>query len=547
MTGNVTVKNLVDRLSKVENFGAGGAQNGNRLHEQKKGKQTQQVVAAFPYQAVQDDELSLQVEDVVEVIEEIEDGWNKGKLLRTGKIGMYPTNFTVPKLSSAAAISKEKQPTKKEEDLPVMRKGVGESGEPKAVDRQPSLILASSASVIVKEETKTKEMAKVKFTYEPQNSDELRLNEVGILINVLSKDCGDPGWYSGELNGRKGVFPDNFVELINVPINTPSGVHVSTLQKLPPSASKPPLTVPVSGPPSGSAPVPVLPTAQPPAVPAKPLKPKVLDTVPPVPSSAANAPPSSSAPAAAPIPSAAAASIPPKSANFAALRENLNKNFKPLNPDQISRSKQDNADIRPSSLTAEPGWSDETANDQLSNLSHVTKDRPRPPNAKRPASMMVLKKKESQENLFASSQMTISEIGTAPYNNSSSSSNGTGTGNVSGQAEKQSHQTHAPVTTSLSTGFTVTASIGAPASNSSPSIITQPKVSVLRPAFGVSAASDSESKQSLSHKPSPPASSISPSGGASHPSSDFVSRAEYNLLLDRIALLEQRLAILEKR
>lgn len=178
MTGNVTVKNLVDRLSKVENFGAGGAQNGGRLHEQKRGKPTQQVVAAFPYQAAQDDELSLQVEDVVEVshsflhflfkftfefklfifqvIEEIEDGWNKGKLLRTGKIGMYPTNFTVPKPSSAAAISKEKQPTKKEEDLPVMRKGAGESGEPKAVDRQPSLVLASSASVIVKEEAKTK-------------------------------------------------------------------------------------------------------------------------------------------------------------------------------------------------------------------------------------------------------------------------------------------------------------------------------------------------------------------------------------------------------
>ena len=176
MTGNVTVKNLVDRLSKVENFGTGGAQNGGRLHEQKRGKQTQQVVAAFPYQSVQDDELSLQVEDVIEVnhsfshflfqfkfklfivqvIEEIEDGWNKGKLLRTGKIGMYPTNFTVPKPSSAAAISKEKQPTKKEEDLPVMRKGAGESGEPKAVDRQPSLVLASSASVIVKEEAKTK-------------------------------------------------------------------------------------------------------------------------------------------------------------------------------------------------------------------------------------------------------------------------------------------------------------------------------------------------------------------------------------------------------
>lgn len=60
------------------------------------------------------------------------------------------------------------------------------------------------------------EMARVKFEYEPQHSDELRLAEVGQLITIIRKDCGDAGWFEGEINGRRGLFPDNFVELVQV-------------------------------------------------------------------------------------------------------------------------------------------------------------------------------------------------------------------------------------------------------------------------------------------------------------------------------------------
>lgn len=38
--------------------------------------------------------------------------------------------------------------------------------------------------------------------------------EVGDIVTVLKKECEDPGWWYGELNGRKGLFPDNFVKLI---------------------------------------------------------------------------------------------------------------------------------------------------------------------------------------------------------------------------------------------------------------------------------------------------------------------------------------------
>ncbi|XP_052447668.1 CD2-associated protein-like isoform X1 [Carassius gibelio] len=57
---------------------------------------------------------------------------------------------------------------------------------------------------------KVKEYCKAKFHYEATNQDELDLKE-GDIIHILSKDTGEPGWWRGEINGREGVFPDNFV------------------------------------------------------------------------------------------------------------------------------------------------------------------------------------------------------------------------------------------------------------------------------------------------------------------------------------------------
>ena len=51
----------------------------------------------------------------------------------------------------------------------------------------------------------------VKFPYQGENVDELNI-EKGDIITVLDRNLEDEGWWKGELNGRVGVFPDNFVE-----------------------------------------------------------------------------------------------------------------------------------------------------------------------------------------------------------------------------------------------------------------------------------------------------------------------------------------------
>ncbi|VDM83488.1 unnamed protein product, partial [Strongylus vulgaris] len=74
-------------------------------------------------------------------------------------------------------------------------------------------------------------MARVKFEYEPQHNDELRLGEIGQLITIIRKDCGDAGWFEGEINGRRGLFPDNFVELVQDLVVGQPGQVASKLTK----------------------------------------------------------------------------------------------------------------------------------------------------------------------------------------------------------------------------------------------------------------------------------------------------------------------------
>ena len=40
-------------------------------------------------------------------------------------------------------------------------------------------------------------------------------------ISIITKDCEDKGWWKGELDGRVGVFPDNFVKRVSQHLMTP--------------------------------------------------------------------------------------------------------------------------------------------------------------------------------------------------------------------------------------------------------------------------------------------------------------------------------------
>ncbi|XP_035872462.1 SH3 domain-containing kinase-binding protein 1 isoform X3 [Phyllostomus discolor] len=77
----------------------------------------------------------------------------------------------------------------------------------------PAIATADSSKTEMDSRTKTKDYCKVIFPYEAQNDDELTIKE-GDIVTLINKDCIDVGWWEGELNGRRGVFPDNFVKLL---------------------------------------------------------------------------------------------------------------------------------------------------------------------------------------------------------------------------------------------------------------------------------------------------------------------------------------------
>lgn len=49
------------------------------------------------------------------------------------------------------------------------------------------------------------------YDYVAQDGDELSFN-AGDVISIAAKD--DPGWWSGVLKGKKGLFPHNYVKEI---------------------------------------------------------------------------------------------------------------------------------------------------------------------------------------------------------------------------------------------------------------------------------------------------------------------------------------------
>ena len=73
------------------------------------------------------------------------------------------------------------------------------------------------------------ERARVLFSYSAENEDELSLEE-GATIVVLDKELEDSGWWKGEMDGKVGVFPDNFVELLpHEEVRALSGLKLNVL------------------------------------------------------------------------------------------------------------------------------------------------------------------------------------------------------------------------------------------------------------------------------------------------------------------------------
>ena len=84
--------------------------------------------------------------------------------------------------------------------------------------------------------------AKVAFSYAADNIDELSL-EPGQIVEVLAEE--EEGWWRGKMGGKEGVFPSNFVEIIEE-ATEPTKPAV-TSQPPPPQQSAPPPRPPSPG------------------------------------------------------------------------------------------------------------------------------------------------------------------------------------------------------------------------------------------------------------------------------------------------------------
>lgn len=247
------------------------ATDGEHKIGRKEQKKKLLVKALYCYSPVNDDELLLKVNDIIEVIEETEEGWWKGIL--KGNIGFFPSNFVVEYIGDAldASISKDKRESKapeKNENVSAQdgvslnseiheskpkpfatsianhfegsgklkNEEISNSKKASGVPKKPPPPTPVDANAPRLPPKPVKEQARVLFPYDAQNEDELSIKE-GDIITILCKEIEDKGWWKGELNNQIGVFPDNFVELIKVE---------EVVQKKPDRPDKPPSTVAAS-------------------------------------------------------------------------------------------------------------------------------------------------------------------------------------------------------------------------------------------------------------------------------------------------------------
>ncbi|GLD65244.1 SH3 domain-containing protein 21 [Lates japonicus] len=163
------------------------------IRKTKRMKQTRKCEVLYAYNPLNEDELELTVGETFEIIREIEDGWWMG--IKNGKVGAFPSNF-VKEIFVSPKDSKHNE---------------GKS-RPKLADAVFSKEIPQRASVKNKGKN-LRECCQVMFDYKAKAEDELEMKK-GDIVTILRKETEDEGWWEGELNGRCGFFPDNFVMVI---------------------------------------------------------------------------------------------------------------------------------------------------------------------------------------------------------------------------------------------------------------------------------------------------------------------------------------------
>uniref|UniRef100_A0A4X2K7F4 CD2 associated protein n=1 Tax=Vombatus ursinus TaxID=29139 RepID=A0A4X2K7F4_VOMUR len=191
--GNVA--NLVQRISTY-GLPAGGIQPHPLTKNVKKKAKKRQCKVLYEYVPQNEDELELRLGDVIDINEEVEEGWWSGTL--NNKSGLFPSNFV------------------KELEMADDGEAHEAQEESEAVFTSPTSPLASPGN---ESETVAGSVAQPKKIRGVGFGDIFKEGSVKLRTRMSSnevderrpdKDTGEVGWWKGELNGKEGVFPDNF-------------------------------------------------------------------------------------------------------------------------------------------------------------------------------------------------------------------------------------------------------------------------------------------------------------------------------------------------
>ncbi|XP_015921274.2 intersectin-1 isoform X1 [Parasteatoda tepidariorum] len=146
------------------------------------------VTVLAPYKATGPEQLSLEKGQLIQVRKKTSGGWWEGEVQVKGKkrqVGWFPASY-VKELSGSRASSNRTTP----ESMLYSRFNDNLSnGGPQQSDQVVAL-----------------------YPFSGQHGDELTFQK-GDIITLVNTD--DPSWWKGDLNGAVGLFPSNYVEVIN--------------------------------------------------------------------------------------------------------------------------------------------------------------------------------------------------------------------------------------------------------------------------------------------------------------------------------------------
>jgi SH3 domain-containing kinase-binding protein 1 len=207
-----------------------------KMREVTEASRSRRAKVAFSYLAENTDELTLPVGEIVEVIDEEEEGWWRGKL--NGKEGVFPSNFvevikeepeppppTYNNLPPQTAMPPNRPPggrppsgvpmpgfgginpselKQKLKPVSAAPPAPSHGNEPQPVKTNPGLPPPKMEQL---------QKAKVMFKYDADQDDEITVKE-GDIVDVLKMETDQEGWVLIRLNNKQGMVPENFISIM---------------------------------------------------------------------------------------------------------------------------------------------------------------------------------------------------------------------------------------------------------------------------------------------------------------------------------------------